>query len=91
MNLRELRSRKNACCSAVTAPPQDFLHYLTQFLILFLMGKFDRNSTNSGELARRLRPWILSVVSGECFAQTSAFSRGRHVGQAGQNYHIAFA
>jgi hypothetical protein len=56
-----------------------------------LSGNFDRNSKNSEEQARRLRPRVLSVVGGECFAQTSAFSCGRYLGHAGQNYHIAFA
>jgi hypothetical protein len=56
-----------------------------------LTGNFDRNSTNPDGLARGLRPLILSVVRDECFAQTSVFSCGQHLGQAGQNYLIAFA
>jgi hypothetical protein len=56
-----------------------------------LTGNFDRNSINPDELARRLRLRILPVVRDGCFAQTSVFSCGRHLGQAGQNYLIAFA
>jgi hypothetical protein len=56
-----------------------------------LTGNFDRNANSPAGLARRLRLHILSVVRDECFAQTSVFSCGRHLGQAGQNYLIAFA
>jgi hypothetical protein len=91
MNPPGLPSRKNI---ALQRGDNTFAGFFALFNAVFhfiLTGNFDRNSTNSDEQARRLRPWVLSVVRGECFAQTSAFSCGRHFGQAGQNYHIAFA
>jgi hypothetical protein len=91
MNPPGLRSHKNVAfqrAGDTSAGSFALSHAIFHFI---LTGNFDRNSTNSDEQARRLRPWVLSVVRGECFAQTSAFSCGRHFGQAGQNYHIAFA
>jgi hypothetical protein len=55
------------------------------------MGKFDRKPGNLDELARRLRPLVSSGVKGECFEQTSVFSRQRRLGRAGQNYLVALA
>jgi hypothetical protein len=91
MNPLGLQSHKNIAMQRGDSTSAGLFARSQAIFDFILAGKFDRNSKSLAEQARRLRPWILSVVRGECFAQTSAFSCGRHSGQAGQNYHIAFA